>query len=148
MGDILHALPAVTALRQAEPGWVIDWVVEPAWRALLSAHYDSADSERGPAQPVVDRLFLASSKAWRHDPFSRKTRNEISLLRHELKDCRYDAVLDLQGAVRSAVVACMARCRRRIGEGRPREWAARWFFTERIPTRRAHIIPPGTQPAF
>ena len=37
MGDILHALPAVTALRQAHPGWVIDWVVEPRWRALLAA---------------------------------------------------------------------------------------------------------------
>jgi heptosyltransferase I len=140
MGDILHALPAVTALRQAHPGWVIDWVVEPAWRALLSAHSHSSDAERGPAQPVVDRLFLASSKAWRHDPFSRKTRNEISILRHELKNCHYDAALDLQGAVRSAVVASMARCRRRIGEARPREWAARWFFTERIATRGAHVI--------
>ena len=37
MGDILHALPAVTALRQAHPYWVIDWVVEPRWRALLAA---------------------------------------------------------------------------------------------------------------
>jgi len=36
MGDILHALPAVTALRQAHPEWVIDWVVEPRWRALLA----------------------------------------------------------------------------------------------------------------
>jgi heptosyltransferase-1 len=79
MGDILHALPAVTALRQAHPGWVIDWVVEPAWRALLSSHDDPADSARGPAQPVVDRLFLASSKAWRHDPFSSKTTNQISI---------------------------------------------------------------------
>ena len=35
MGDILHALPGVTALRQAHPDWVIDWVVEPRWRALL-----------------------------------------------------------------------------------------------------------------
>ena len=37
MGDILHALPAVTALRMAHPDWVIDWVVEPRWRALLAA---------------------------------------------------------------------------------------------------------------
>ncbi len=37
MGDILHALPAVTALRQAHPAWQIGWVVEPRWQALLSA---------------------------------------------------------------------------------------------------------------
>ena len=36
MGDILHALPAVTALRNAHPGWVIDWVVEPRWQGLLA----------------------------------------------------------------------------------------------------------------
>ncbi len=35
MGDILHALPAVTALRQAHPKWYLGWAVEPRWRALL-----------------------------------------------------------------------------------------------------------------
>src|SRR5580698_809109 len=44
MGDILHALPAVTALRQAHPAWIIDWVVEPRWRALLAADPSSANS--------------------------------------------------------------------------------------------------------
>ena len=37
MGDILHALPGVTALRMAHPEWRIDWVVDPRWRALLEA---------------------------------------------------------------------------------------------------------------
>lgn len=37
MGDILHALPAVTALRVRHPDWEIGWVLEPRWRALLSA---------------------------------------------------------------------------------------------------------------
>ena len=36
MGDILHALPAVTALRQAHPKWYLGWAVEPRWSALLS----------------------------------------------------------------------------------------------------------------
>ena len=35
MGDILHALPAVAALRQAHPKWYLGWAVEPRWRALL-----------------------------------------------------------------------------------------------------------------
>ena len=37
MGDILHALPAVAALRQAHPKWYLGWAVEPRWRALLCA---------------------------------------------------------------------------------------------------------------
>jgi heptosyltransferase-1 len=140
MGDILHALPAVTALRQTHPGWVIDWVVEPAWCALLTADCAVTDTTRGPTQPVVDRLVMASAKAWGRDPLSGKTRREIMDLRRLLRDGNYDAVLDLQGAVRSAALARMTGCRRRIGESRPREWGARWLFTERIATRGAHVI--------
>lgn len=139
MGDILHALPAVTALRQAHSAWVIDWVIEPAWCALLTANCDPGTA-RGPAQPVIDHLYMASTKAWRHHPLDLGTRNEISALRRDLRESHYDAVLDFQGAVRSAAVARMARSRRRIGESHPREWAARWLFTERIATRGAHVI--------
>src|SRR5579863_5733976 len=140
MGDILHALPAVTALRQAHPSWVIDWVIEPAWCALLTADCEAANPGRGPAQPVVDHLRLASTKAWRHDPFSPGTRREIRALRQVLREYCYDAVLDLQGALRSAAVGRMTGCRRQIGEARPREWAARWLFTERVATRGVHVI--------
>ena len=140
MGDILHALPAVTALRQAHAGWVIDWVVEPCWRALLSAHESPGTEVRTAAQPLVDRLHLAPTKAWRRDPLSRKTVHEISVLRQELKRGEYDAVLDLQGAVRSAIVGRLTGCSRRIGEWAPRESAARWLFTECIATRGAHVI--------
>ncbi len=206
MGDILHALPAITALRQAHPGWVIDWVVEPRWRALLAAgdatdlDLDSAEKpssgakeaagKRGPeggggfnprvespasmralapdgrlrsisqqfqtfpaarqpssfqrrrplAQPVVDSLHLAATKDWRNAPLSRNTFHEIRALRLALKAGDYDTVIDLQGALRSAVVGRMAGCRRLIGEAEPRERAARWLFTERVETHGAHVI--------
>lgn len=137
MGDILHALPAVTALRQMHPEWVIDWVVEPRWRALLAAE---GSTGRGPTQPVVDRLHLAATKEWRKAPLSLKTIHEIKGLRSAFKAGNYDSVIDLQGALRSAVVGRMASCRRLIGEAQPRERAARWFFTEWIYTSGAHVI--------
>jgi heptosyltransferase-1 len=140
MGDILHALPAVTALRQAHPEWVIDWVVEPRWRALLAASDSERETGRNPRQPLVDQLHLAPTKEWRKAPLSPKTLHEIRSLRSELRACNYDAVLDLQGAIRSAVVGRMAGCQRLIGEAAPREWAARWLFTERVETRGAHVI--------
>ena len=137
MGDILHALPAVTALRQAHPEWVIDWVVEPRWRALLGSQ---GSDGRSPAQPVVDQLHLALTKDWKKAPLSGKALSEIKILRRSLRAGRYDAVLDLQGAIRSAVVGRMAGSGRLIGEAEPRERAARWLFTERVITRGAHVI--------
>ncbi len=137
MGDILHALPAVTALRQAHPDWEIDWVVEPRWRALLGAE---GGIRRSAAQPLVDHLHFAPTKNWRKAPFSRQTRSEIKALRAALRVGEYDAAIDLQGAIRSAVVARMAGCRRLIGEAKPRERAARWLFSERVATRGVHVI--------
>jgi heptosyltransferase-1 len=174
MGDILHALPAVTALRQAHPGWVIDWVVEPRWRALLAAedpagtagmvregHASGAKApadfvrlnvraenpdlpasayQANPAQPIVNQIHAAPTRDWRKAPLSRNTLHEIKALRQALKAGAYDAVLDLQGAVRSAVVGRLAGCRRLIGEAEPRERAARWLFTEQVKTKGAHVI--------
>jgi heptosyltransferase-1 len=137
MGDILHALPAVTALRQTHPSWVIGWVVEPRWRALLAAPGAAA---RGPAMPVVDKLHFASTRDWRQDALGLNTTREVQTLRRELRAGRYDAVLDLQGAIRSAILGRMAGSRRLIGEAEPRERPARWLFTERVPTRGAHVI--------
>jgi lipopolysaccharide heptosyltransferase I len=137
MGDILHALPAVTALRLAHPNWIIDWVVEPRWQALLAAQ---GTTSRGTAQPVVDRLHFAATKEWRQGPLSRKTVEEINALRSQLRSGSYDAVIDLQGALRSAVVARMTGCPRIVGEAAPREAAARLLFTERIVTHGAHVI--------
>lgn len=142
MGDILHALPAVTALRQAHPGWVIDWVVEPKWRALLAAE-GSTERDTGcpkPKQPVIDRLYLASMKVWGARPLSALTRREFGALRRALRESSYDAVIDFQGAVRSAGLARIAGSRRVIGEAVPREWAAKWLFTEQVPTSGAHVI--------
>jgi len=164
MGDILHALPAVTALRLAHPDWQIGWVVEPRWQALLKAgtegqgprdqgtkgtseqgsgvkqDRDAAMPARDASMPVVDRLHFAPSREWKRHPLSASTRRAIGSLRRELRAADYNAVLDLQGAIRSAVIARMSGCARRIGEAHPREWPAQWLFTERVVTHGAHVI--------
>lgn len=147
MGDILHALPAVTALRQAHPNWTIDWVVEPKWSALLAAADSTArDTEADkPRQPLVDNLHFAPTKAWRKHPLSSSTRTELVALRKALRAGQYDTAIDLQGAVRSAVVARMAGARRLIGESNPRERAARLLFNERVTTAGAHVMERGVE---
>jgi heptosyltransferase-1 len=142
MGDILHALPAVTALRKAHPTWKIGWAVEPRWRPLLTA--ESSDlvpgGERNPARPVVDQIHLVPSKAWARKPFRRETLDGLSALRAELHEAEYDAVLDLQGAIRSAAVARLSGCRRVIGDAHPWETVSRWLYSERVETVGEHVI--------
>ena len=132
MGDILHALPAVAALRQAHPTWFLGWAVEPRWRALLSG--DNGE------MPLVNRTHLVDAKVWARAPFKRQTLRAIAALRHELRAQRYDVCIDLQGAVRSALAGRLAGAARMVGEDAPREWAARYLFSERVPTQGAHVI--------
>lgn len=143
MGDILHALPAVTALRRAHPDWEIGWVVEPRWQALLTAESkceSSTEPARSPAQPLVDHLHFAPTKQWGKRPLSQQTMTELSALRRELRSSGYSAVIDFQGAIRSAILARVAGAPRVVGESEPRERPARWFFNERIATQGAHVI--------
>ena len=140
MGDILHALPAATALRQAHPHWQIGWLVDPRWQALLSAGDETTGEPRNPAQPLVDRLHFAPVKQWAQWPLTLATAREIAALRRELRACAYDAVLDFQGAIRSAVLGRLAGALRRVGEANPREWPARWLLSERVVTHGAHVI--------
>jgi heptosyltransferase-1 len=146
MGDILHALPGVTALRMAHPEWRIDWVVDPRWRALLSAEIsDQWSGIRGAGRPLVDGIQFAPAKEWGRRPLAARTFREIGGLRRALRAGEYDAALDLQGAVRSAMIARLARCGRVIGEAEPREGVARWLFNERVRTRGAHVIEQGVE---
>ena len=143
MGDILHALPAVTALRLAHPQWTIDWVVEPRWRELLETgnrEQGTGKAARSPEKPLVDAIDPAPVKEWARNPLSAKTVREIRQLRRALRAGAYDAALDFQGAIRSAAIARLSGAPRIVGEREPREWAARWLFNERIPTRGAHVI--------
>jgi heptosyltransferase-1 len=132
MGDILHALPAVAALRRAHPNWYLGWAVEPRWRTLLCAD----DGE----MPLVDRTHLVNAKEWARAPLRGETLREIVALRHALRAEHYDLCIDLQGAVRSALAGRLAGAPRMIGEDQPREWAARWLFGERVATQGVHVI--------
>lgn len=137
MGDILHSLPAVTALRRAHPGWHIGWAVEPQWVSLFRAENASPGTD---GMPLVDALHIVPAKRWARTPFRLRTLREIRAIRRELRAARYDVALDLQGAVRSALIARAAGAQRLIGEAEPREALARALFSERVATRGIHVI--------
>jgi heptosyltransferase-1 len=134
MGDVLHALPGVTALRQARPEWTIDWVIDPRWAALLA---DMDGERRG---VVVDRVHLAETKMWSKAPMSWGTLRSIAKLRKALRAERYDVVVDLQGTLRSAVIGRFAKAREFVGFADPREAAAARFYRTEVARRGAHVV--------
>ncbi len=134
MGDVLHALPAVAALRAERPDWVIDWAVDTRWAALL------ADGEHG---PVVNAVHLAPTKEWSRAPFSWATLKSVLGLRRKLRKAKYDLVVDMQGTLRSAVIGRMAGAKRFVGYADPREAVAAKFYKTKLVRQGAHVVEQG-----
>ena len=137
MGDVLHALPAVAALRAAHPDWHIGWAVEPRWLPLLQSDDFS--------MPLVDRVYLASTRAWKERPLSWTTLRDISSLRRELRAERFDLCVDMQGSIRSAVIGRMSGAERLLGPAEPREAPARWFYGQQVQISATHVIEQGCE---
>ncbi len=135
MGDVLHALPGVAALRAARPEWTIDWVVDPRWAALL------VDGEgRG---PVVNQVHLAETKLWSRAPVSWVTARLVLALRAALRERRYDLAVDMQGTLRSGVIAWMSGASRVVGYSDPRESIAAGFYSTKVARRGKHVVEQG-----
>jgi heptosyltransferase-1 len=123
MGDVLHALPAVASLRAALPGARIGWAIDPRWCPLLGAS-------------LVDRMHLVNTRQWTAVSFL----PQVLTLNRELRAEKYDLVVDLQGSIRSGVIARLAGARRVVGSAFPRETPARLFYTEHVRLARPHVI--------
>ncbi len=143
MGDVLHAMPAVAALREAHPEWTISWVVEPRWLPLLDAGGD--DNGRGTAMPLVDKTYLAATRNWKKNPLSSETLGDIASLRRDLQKERFDLCIDMQGSIRSAVIGWMAGAKTFVGPNDPRETPARWFYGRRVNTVATHVVEQGCE---
>ena len=91
MGDVVHALPTVSDLQRHCPGVEIDWLVEAPFAAIPKLH------------PGVSRVLPLAWRKWRRQLFERSTWQAMGKLRAELRDRRYDLVLDLQGLLKSAL---------------------------------------------
>src|SRR5579883_3339400 len=148
MGDILHAVPAVTALRKALPQAYIGWVIEERWADLVRAgSMHASGMPRGPGMPLLDRVHYVDTQKWKKTPFSGETRRQISSLRRELREAKYDIALDLQGSVRSGLIASVSGAKQRIGAEEPRERLARLFYTKKVPTPGVHVVEQAIETA-
>ena len=141
MGDVIHAMPAVAGLRSQFPDSRIDWAIEERWSPLLTAPPISDTSTSvSPEQPLVDFVHCVHMRRWRQHPFSSTTREEMRALRSRLRELNYDHVIDLQGAIRSAVLAKESGARVRAGAMHPRELPARWWYNVKAHTPARHVV--------
>ena len=144
MGDVLHAMPAVAALREVRPDWEIGWAIEPKWRALLAAGKRSA-ARRGVQMPLVDEWFGVDTLKWKRRGVSAATLSNVLGLRQQLRAGRFDLCVDMQGTIRSAVVGRMAGTRRFVGMAAPRESAAWLFYSEQVAVTATHVVEQGCE---
>jgi|APSaa5957512576_1039674.scaffolds.fasta_scaffold33672_2 heptosyltransferase-1 len=97
LGDVLHALPALTDAANAIPGIQFDWVVEAPFAEVPAWH------------PAVDRVIPVSIRRWRRSPLKALLSGEWSSFKAALKAREYDLVLDAQGLIKSGLITRMAR---------------------------------------
>jgi heptosyltransferase I len=140
MGDIIHTLAAVTALRTAVPDIRIGWVVEDRWSELLCAEGSAHAGPRDAQRPIADFLHLVDTKRWRKSPSSAETRRAVKAVRHEIRDQKYEVAADFQGAMKSALIARFSGATAVAGFEHPREAPARFLYRERFPVRGTHVI--------
>lgn len=123
LGDIVHALPVLAALRRAWPAATVDWIVDEAYASILTL-----------AVGLHERVIVRRKKAGLSD--------YLDAVRH-LRAQKYDAALDLQGLIKSAVWARLSGAERVIGFDRAylREPLAASLYTETVvPLDAPHVI--------
>ena len=113
IGDAVHVLPVVTALKRFDPGSKITWILQPAPASLVRGHPD-----------VDEILVFENARGWRG----------MLDLRALLAQREFDLVLDLQVYLKAGIVTALTRAPVKLGFDKARARDMNWLFTtERIP---------------
>ncbi len=103
LGDVVHGLPTLRALRDSLPQATIGWVVERPFAPLLAN------------DPDLDVVIEVRMRVWRRSLASRRTRRDLGQAVRAFRAFRADVVLDLMGNHKAGAIAAFSGCRRRIG---------------------------------
>ena len=117
LGDVVHNCPAVSDAARAFPGAAIDWVVEEPFAGIAAMHR------------AVRRVIPVAVRRWRSSLWKPSVWTETGAWRRRLRAERYDAVVDTQSLVKSALISRLARGRRHgMDRASAREWLAAAFY--------------------
>lgn len=119
LGDIVHTLPVLNALRRRFPDSKIDWVVAKGLHQIVENH------------PMIRKLWIIDKNKWKKLALIKETFAEIARLRKELMAEKYDLTIDLQGLLRTGLITKFAGSPVRIGFAAAREGAP-IFYTDKV----------------
>jgi heptosyltransferase-1 len=126
LGDVVHNCPAVSDAARALPGAQIDWIVEEPFAGIARMHR------------AVRRVIPVAVRRWRAALWKPSVWSEIGAWRRALRGERYDAVLDTQSLVKSAILCVLASgTRHGMDRSSAREPLAARFYDVR------HAVPRG-----
>lgn len=130
LGDVVHNCPAVSDAARAIPGVQIDWVVEEPFAQVAAMHSS------------VRRVITVAVRRWRGAAWSPTTWREIGEFRRALAAERYDAVVDTQSLLKSALIAACAQGPRHglDGASAREPLAARFYGTRHAVPRALHAV--------
>lgn len=125
IGDVIHTLPALNALRAHFPDARITWLVEEAAADLVIGH------------PCVDNVIVSKRKQWIKALFSSSFPSaliKILTFIRALRETEYDMVIDFQGLLKSGVMVMLAKGKKKIGFDTGMEHAecSHLFYNHRI----------------
>lgn len=140
MGDVIHTLPAAQALRETYPEAMIGWLIEERWAELLCAPGAPRRGPRSAQRPLVDWVHTVDLKKWGKSLFAIQTIEQIARVWNDVRAARYQVAVDLQGAIRSAVLARWSGAPVVYGAAQSRESPASLWYTRQVIARGTHVI--------
>jgi lipopolysaccharide heptosyltransferase I len=140
MGDVIHTLPAAQALRDTFPRAMIGWVIEERWAELLCAPGTARRGPRSAQRPLADWVHPVNLTGWRKSLLTISTAQQIARVWNDVRAAHYDVAVDLQGAIRSAVLARWSGAHVVYGAAESRESPASLWYTRRAVARGVHVV--------
>ncbi len=119
LGDIIHSLPFLYSVKEQMPEARVHWVIAEGLAPLLEGH------------PLIDRLWKINKDEWKKPSKAFQTIGQFRALSAKLRKEKFDAVFDLQGLLRSAIISRMAGAKAVVGFREAREGGS-LFYTHKV----------------
>ncbi len=128
LGDVIHALPFLNTVKESFPTAEIDWVISKSLKGLLEDN------------PLINDLIVLNKDAWKNIRRLPKTLSEITRLKRHLKKKKYDFIVDLQGLLRSGLIAFSTPSTTKVGFADSREGSTIFYDKKVTADRSLHAV--------
>ncbi|GBE03902.1 lipopolysaccharide heptosyltransferase 1 [bacterium BMS3Abin09] len=128
LGDVIHALPFLNSVKESFPTAEIDWVISKSLKGLLEDN------------PLINDLIVLNKDSWKNIRRLPKTLAEIARLKKQLKKKEYNFVVDLQGLLRSGLIAFSTHATQKVGFADSREGSTIFYDKKLTVDRSLHAV--------